>query len=107
MPRLIAIGFALLAVVTADAAIAPGQEGPLTVPGNGSPCLLHVPSDWQPGKRWPLILFLHGAGGSPTTWPFTDATGGSGYLVCGLAYGGLPDAGANGIKSDPASSAAM
>jgi len=55
----------------------------------------------------PLLFFLHGSGGQPTTWPWRAATGGKGYLVCGLSYGAEADAGANGIESDPKAIAAM
>ena len=84
-----------------------GSEGKLAIPGCSFPCVLYVPSDYVPGTRMPLILFMHGSGGSPTTWPFKDATEGKGYLVAGLSYGAFSDAGAGGIKSDPPSCSAM
>ena len=66
-----------------------------------------MPADHRPGLRHPLILFLHGYGGTPTTMPFRQATGGKGYLVVGLSYGGQPDGGANGVRTDPEGVQAM
>jgi len=80
--------------------IGPGHEGKLEVPGCNHPCVMYVPDDYQPGVRLPLILFLHGSGGKPTSWPWKSATGGKGYLICGLSYGAFGDGGAGGIKSD-------
>jgi poly(3-hydroxybutyrate) depolymerase len=84
-----------------------GSEGKLAIPGCSFPCVLYVPTDHAPGTRMPLILFMHGSGGSPTTWPFKDATGGKGYLIAGISYGAFSDAGAGGIKTDPPSCSAM
>ena len=84
-----------------------GSEGKLAIPGCSFPSVLYVPTDYTPGTRMPLILFMHGSGGSPTTWPFKDATEGKGYLIAGLSYGAFPDAGAGGIKTDPPSCSAM
>ena len=67
--------------------LGPGQEGKLEVPGCDHPCVIYVPDDYRPGTRMPLIFFMHGAGGKPTSWPWKSATGGKGYLICGLSYG--------------------
>ena len=83
--------------------IAAGQEGDLLVPGSEHPCKLYVPKDYKPGARLPLIIFLHGSGGKPTSWPWKTATGGAGYFIAGLSYGAFPDGGAGGILSDPSS----
>jgi len=88
------------AVMCADA-LAPGQEGPLVVPGSSKDCVLYIPSDYKSDVPTPLIFFMHGSGGSPTTWPFRQATDGAGYIVCGLSYGAFPDAGAGGLAMDP------
>ncbi|MCB9881459.1 MAG: hypothetical protein H6834_06680 [Planctomycetes bacterium] len=85
----------------------PGQEGKLEVPSCKYPCVLYVPTDWQPGAKLPLIFFMHGAGGRPTTWPWRQATEGHGYLLCGLSYGTHEDGAANGIHSDPETRRAM
>ncbi len=87
--------------------LGPGEEGQLEVPGCKHPCVLYVPSDHQPGVRMPLILFMHGSGGKPTSWPWRSATDGKGYLVCGLSYGAFEDGGAGGIKADNNSREAM
>jgi hypothetical protein len=87
--------------------LAAGSEGKLAIPGCSFSCVLYVPSDYVPSARMPLILFMHGSGGSPTTWPFKDATAGKGYLIAGLSYGAFPDGGAGGIKTDPPSCLAM
>lgn len=109
MPTALRYLLLALAVCTAAAAdtLAPGGEGPLAVPGCTYPCVLYVPSDYVAGTPTPLIMFMHGSGGKPTTWPFKDATGGKGYLIVGLSYGGLAGAGAQGIQGDPASCTAM
>ena len=85
----------------------PGQEGKLEVPGCDHPCVLYVPSDYERGKRLPLIFFMHGSGGKPTSWPWKSATDGKGYLICGLSYGAFPDGGAGGIRSDKNSRLSM
>jgi predicted esterase len=79
--------------------LAPGQEGDLTVPDCRFPCKVYVPSDHRPGFKHPLIFFLHGAGGSPTTNPFKEITDGKGYLVVGLSYGGQDDGAAQGAST--------
>lgn len=102
--------FPLLAVLAAAAwadRIPPGGEGQIQVPGSQHASLLYVPSDWKEGMKYPLILFMHGAGGKPTTWPFRDTTKGSGYLIVGLAYGGQDDAAAQGIRQDASTVSAM
>jgi len=98
---------ALPAAASAQEKLSAGSEGKLAIPGNSFPGVLYVPSDYVPGTRMPLILFMHGSGGSPTTWPFKDATGGKGYLIAGLSYGAFSDAGAGGIKTDAAGCTAM
>jgi poly(3-hydroxybutyrate) depolymerase len=87
--------------------LTPGQEGKLEVPGCSHPCILYVPQDYQRGTRLPLIFFMHGSGGKPTSWPWKSATGGKGYLICGLSYGAFADGGAGGIKTDNKSRLAM
>jgi poly(3-hydroxybutyrate) depolymerase len=87
--------------------IKPGQEGNLEITGDTHPSVIYVPKDYKDGAKLPLILFMHGAGGKPTTWPFKTATKGEGYIIVGLSYGAFPDAGAGGIKSDPKSCDAM
>lgn len=34
----------------------------VTVAGRTFPYVVYVPRQWRPGERWPVILFLHGAG---------------------------------------------
>ncbi len=100
----------LLVILTCSAwadRISPGGEGQIQVPGNQHASLLYVPSDWKEGMKYPLVLFMHGAGGKPTTWPFRDTTQGKGYLIAGLAYGGQDDAGAQGIRQEAATVSAM
>ena len=47
-----------------------GEEGKLEISGNSHPSVIYIPKDYKDGMKLPLILFMHGAGGSPTTWPF-------------------------------------
>ncbi|MEZ6197060.1 MAG: alpha/beta hydrolase-fold protein [Planctomycetota bacterium] len=82
--------------------LAAGQEGPLAIPGSSAPGILYLPTDYRPGARLPLIFFMHGSGGKPTSWPWRTATGGRGHIIVGLPYGVQADAGANGIHRDPA-----
>jgi predicted esterase len=83
-------------------ALWPVGERTFEIPGCPYPCVISVPSDYVPGTRLPLILFLHGYGGSPTTWPFKSATGGKGYFICGLSYGALAGGDIRNISKDEA-----
>jgi predicted esterase len=87
--------------------IGPGMEGWLHVPGYPHPCVIYVPTDYAPGVRLSLVLYFHGYGGGPTTWPLQDATQGKGYLIVGLSYGSQADGGEHGFQDDPASCHAM
>lgn len=103
---LLILAFLAGALSAADV-LAPGTEGQLAIPGCDHPNVLYVPKDYVPGAQMPLILFMHGSGAKPTTWPYKAATGGKGYLIVGLSYGAFPDAGAKGINLGPDGSAAM
>lgn len=102
--HLIAISVLLSTSLTSALAadkLAPGKEGPLEIPGNSHPSVIYIPKDYKDGVQLPLILFMHGSGGQPTSWPFKTATKGEGYIIVGLAYGGQEDAGKSGIRGDP------
>lgn len=92
---------------TPGEAVQSGAEIMVPVPGYDRPIRLFVPADYKAGKRLPLILHLHGMGGSPTGQPWIEATGGRGYLIAGLAYGGLRDGGSGGVTDEPADVRAM
>ena len=94
-------------LATGQEPLGPGQEGKLGVPGSNHQCVMYVPSDYKSGMRLPLIFFMHGSGGKPTSWPWKSATDGKGYLICGLSYGAFPDGGAGGIKADKNSRLSM
>ena len=88
--------------------VKPGKEGRFTVPGyERFPCTIYVPSDYNQEKPFPLILFMHGAGARPTSWPFKQATGGKGYVIIGLSYAAVPGGGRRGISSDASVCKAM
>jgi len=89
--------------------IKPGQESEIFITDCEYSTLIYVPSDYKSGVRLPLIIFLHGAGGSPTSWPFRSATGGNGYFIAGLSYEPFAEGGRgrNGILSDKNSCLAM
>ncbi|MEO2006206.1 MAG: hypothetical protein ABGY41_19155 [Candidatus Poribacteria bacterium] len=81
------LGDAALDDAAQAARTTPGAEAPMDTPSNGSYMTVYVPSDYDAGATWPLILCYHGARGRPTTWPFRQATGGEGFIVAGLEYG--------------------
>ncbi|MCB9830963.1 MAG: hypothetical protein H6807_00705 [Planctomycetes bacterium] len=95
------VGVVLAPTLPAQELVAAGQEGALQIPGSSAPGVIAIPSDWVRGKRLPLIFFMHGSGGSPTSWPWKSATGNKGYIIVGLPYGAQEDAGAQGIRNDP------
>lgn len=102
-----ALLLALAAAAPAQQQPAAGAEGAFLVPGHDGSCVLSVPQDHERGKRLPLLICLHGSGGQPTTWPWRAVTGGKGCFVLGVPYGGLPDAGKDGITADRQSSLQM
>jgi predicted esterase len=65
----------------------PGTEIRLDVPESGSYFLLYIPTDYVASRPFPLIVCYHGYGGTATTWPFRQATGGAGFLIAGMEYG--------------------
>ncbi|MDP7061659.1 MAG: GDSL-type esterase/lipase family protein [Planctomycetota bacterium] len=63
LSRILIGGFAAIAISTSASAQGPEfQEGKVRVDGQDYPYQLLVPSNLEEGKRYPLILFLHGAG---------------------------------------------
>lgn len=99
--------YPLVGAAPAQELIAPGSEGALAIADCKYPGFLYVPSDYRRGTRLPLIFFLHGSGGQPTSWPWRSATKGEGYFICGLPYGVQEDGGAGGILSDENTRVAM
>lgn len=103
-PRLVALIVGIVALVgsawTVSAGVAPRtvprtqgvgslQPRTLTVDGVGRSYLLYVPSSYQPGAPMPLVLALHGLGGSGAQFArstrFADEAERGGFLVA------LPD----------------
>ena len=81
------LGDEALEDVVRSARAAPGVELRIDTPSNDSYMVVYVPSDYSPDADWPLILCYHGARGTPTTWPFRQATDGEGFIIAGLEYG--------------------
>lgn len=76
---------------TAGAApkIDPGKTGTLEGVARErkeTPCKLYVPSDYDPARKWPLIISMHGLRGSPAVDPWRSLLGGKGYLIAGVNY---------------------
>lgn len=66
-----------------------GQEVKVEVDNKrigGGHFVVYVPSDYIEEKEWPVIFVYHGMNGTPTTWPFKDATKGKGFIVVGMGY---------------------
>jgi len=87
------IGLLLIASASAAAEFGPGTETPIDFAPDGfktdraSLALpVFVPTDYQPRKASPLILFYHGAGGKPDTGLMQAITGRKGYAVVGMEY---------------------
>jgi len=67
----------------------PGQEVKVEVDNErigGGHFVVYVPSDYTEEKAWPVIFVYHGMSGTPTTWPFKEATKGKGFIVVGMGY---------------------
>lgn len=64
----------------------PGTEFRLRWDPIGAEVPVYVPSDYDPDRRWPVVLFYHGMGGQPTTDLFRQLTGGRGAIVVGMGY---------------------
>ncbi len=56
-----------------------------SIGGNGY-YLVHVPSDYTPDRKWPLVVCYHGLNGNVTTWPFKNVLGGKRCIVVGMEY---------------------
>jgi poly(3-hydroxybutyrate) depolymerase len=66
-----------------------GQEVKVEVDNErigGGHFVVYVPSDYTEEKAWPVIFVYHGMNGTPTTWPFKEATKGKGFIVVGMGY---------------------
>ncbi|MCW3836990.1 alpha/beta hydrolase family esterase [Sphingomonas canadensis] len=102
---------ALIAALTFTAAPAAGQAAGqdlrLTYAmaqagGEQIPYRVYLPAGWTPERRWPLVVVLHGYGGTADA-PFTDAGGKlqqeaekHGFVVVSPnGYNGMADYGAN------------
>ena len=48
--------------------------------------LVYLPTDYTPRRRWPVIFFYHGMGGSPRVDLPKHFTGGKTYILVGLPY---------------------
>jgi len=71
---------------TAQPAVQPGAEFSLRWDPIGGDVPVYVPTDYDAGRRWPVVLFYHGMGGEPTTALFRGLTNGKGAIVVGMGY---------------------
>jgi predicted esterase len=65
---------------------APGEEVQVEREGHRGHIIVYAPSDYTPERSWPIIFNFHGHTGKPTTWPFKQVTGGTGFIVVGMDY---------------------
>jgi len=75
-------------VAPEDAKFTPGKEVKVADASSGA-CGYYVvwtPKNYTPDREWPTILCLHGKTGSPTTWPFKEASDGKDYIIIGFDY---------------------
>lgn len=72
--------------ISIPTSIMPGAEVRLETPKTGSYILVYVPEDYTPDRAWPIIFCYHGYNGKATTWPFTEATHGRGFIIAGMEY---------------------
>jgi predicted peptidase len=68
-------GFAACLLALATAPETGFLDRTVTVEGRGFPYQVYVPRDYSPQTRWPVILFLHGAGEGGTDGVFQTAVG--------------------------------
>jgi poly(3-hydroxybutyrate) depolymerase len=47
---------------------------------------LYVPSDYTPGRKWPVVFFYHGLNGQPSTAFIRELTAGKRVIVVGMEY---------------------
>jgi predicted esterase len=55
-------------------------------PPGGRPYLIWVPTDYTPDRAWPVIIYMHGTGGSPTFGPLREMFGGKTFIIVGHEY---------------------
>ncbi len=63
-----------------------GVEYDAVLPGSGNVIKVHVPANYEPSRKWPLVVFYHGMNGSPTTDCITRHCQGRDFIVAGITY---------------------
>lgn len=68
----------------------PGHEAEVDWLPTKKHARVYLPKDYNDQRAWPLIVFYHGTGGSPTTGMMRHYTREKGFIVVGMAYGSDP-----------------
>lgn len=63
-----------------------GKEYDALLPISGTHLKVYVPANYTPDHQWPLILFYHGMGGSPTTDCMARHCEGKDFIIVGMSY---------------------
>jgi len=77
------------AIIRAAPKFAAGEETRIDVKDKdigGDYFVVYVPNDYTGDSNWPVIFFLHGRGGHPSTKVFRNITEGKGFIIIGMEY---------------------
>ena len=75
-----------LSLCAAEEKYEAGREYDAVLPGSGLHVKLYVPLNYTPDHKWPLIIFYHGLGGSPTTDCIARHCEGRDFIIVGMSY---------------------
>jgi dienelactone hydrolase len=53
--------------------------------------LVYVPTDYNENRKWPLIVYYHGAGEPLSTQRFQTATDSKGFIIAAMEFGDAPE----------------
>lgn len=63
-----------------------GEEARFDLPKSKRAAVLYVPKDYKADRDWPLIVNYPFFGGTASTSPFKQITGGTGFVILGMNY---------------------
>ena len=75
-----------LSLCSAEEKYEPGSEYDAVLPGSGLHVKLYIPMNYTSDHKWPLVLFYHGLGGSPTTDCIVRHCEGKDFIIVGMSY---------------------